>query len=181
MSKESIKKRREAFAKHLGSRDSLQIVIRGHLYIEAELVDLISDSVAMVRPEAIDFDSWSFPRKLEMAEALGLIESKNIGAFRSLNSLRNKLAHDLELEVSDAHVRDLYNSFSDLFKHLYGKPPTSSRKHKDALRQCIMVMWVHLNVIRQRQEELKGQWRQVRKEVAELRHTQKLRSTCNGF
>lgn len=168
MSEKSISKREEKFKKHLDEKDALQIVIRGHLYVEAELLDLLGESIAMVRPKAIDLGDLSFRKKIELAIALGLLAPENKRPFLELNALRNKVAHNLDLVISPDHIEKLYSSFSSFFKYLYGTKPSSFRYYKAILKQCLAVMWIHLNHSRLEQHRLKQKSEEDHKKVVEL-------------
>ncbi len=177
MSMDDITKRKALFSEHVNAPDPLQIIIRGQLHIEAELVELISDSIAVVRPEVLELDDWSYTRKLEMAAALGLIATDVIGSYKALNSLRNKIAHDLSIQISEKHARDLYNSFSPFFRYLYGAAPENFVSYTAVMRRCMKVMWVHLNKAREKQEELKKQMQRDHEEVIALLDEEAKRTT----
>ena len=174
MPEELLRKREKNFDKHLNETDTLQIVIRGHLYVEAELLDLLSESIAMVRPKAIDLADLSFRKKIEFAIALGLLAPENKRPFLELNALRNKVAHNLDLVISADHVEKFYGSFSKFFRFLYGTEPTSYRRYRVILRQCIRVMWVHLNQNRLEQHRLKAEMERDHIRVEEIMKKRKI-------
>ncbi len=163
-----FKHRLGKFAKHLKESDALQIIVRGHLYIEAELIELISESMAMVNPKAIDIADLSFRKKVELAISLGLLKPEEKKSFLELNALRNKVAHNLDIEIGSENAKKLYMSFSKFFKHLYGKEPKSFTKFRVILRQCVRVMWVHLNQGRINQHNLKLKIEAQNREIKEI-------------
>src|SRR5437016_971070 len=95
----------EGFLKALYTEDMLGAVIRTHLYIENALISFIATS--LVFPEEFDFSKLNFPQKINLAQAMGLLFPHEIPAYKSLNNLRNDLAHHLDYVVTEKDVRDL--------------------------------------------------------------------------
>jgi hypothetical protein len=91
-------------------RDSAtEIVLRGHLWGEAAIMELVEQS--MEEPSAFSkhLDRLGFPAKLALADALTGVAWQQ--PFLKLNSLRNMLAHQLRREIGLAEARDLLGSF----------------------------------------------------------------------
>jgi hypothetical protein len=93
----------ERFEKHLFEPESsFEILLRGHLWIE-NLVERILE-VNIVNPGILDFDRIGFRQKIDIAQAFGFIAPWDGHAFKALNRLRNKLAHDLMTEPSESEI-----------------------------------------------------------------------------
>jgi hypothetical protein len=93
----------------LARQDDVGLVLRGHLHIERELVNLAS---AMLPFHArCDWGKLSFRAKVELAYACGLpLDVKNL--LEKVGSLRNDFAHKLSARISKSAALDLYNSLS---------------------------------------------------------------------
>ncbi|MBL8596118.1 MAG: hypothetical protein JNL14_00100 [Devosia sp.] len=93
----------------LGSADALSAAIRGTLYVEEQLRELVRENVAY--PEALkrlelDYGGW-----LQLAVALGLNEDM-ARPMRTLGTIRNALAHRLDADVSEQEANNLYKAFA---------------------------------------------------------------------
>jgi hypothetical protein len=108
--------RHDQFFSHIHADDPLQIAIRGHLYIEGELTKLLNE--AFPKPEAIDLTRVSFPLKVDLAVAIGVLRPDEKPPYMTLNKLRNRLAHNLDAEVVKSDEMDLYNALSPYHKSL---------------------------------------------------------------
>jgi hypothetical protein len=94
---------KEQLHRHLHSGSSLAMLLKGHLWVEVMLEDAIREAV--FKPEHLDLDRLAFPAKVSLAAALDLVSEDDLPAYRKLNALRNRFAHDLkreELTSSDA-------------------------------------------------------------------------------
>jgi hypothetical protein len=82
----------------LESDSPLQMLLRGHLYVEAEMVALLAHGVK--KPDILRLDRMQFERKIKLAVALGLLDEYWMPALLQLNKERNKLAHHLDHHVT---------------------------------------------------------------------------------
>lgn len=98
----------DRFIDHINADDPLQIVIRGHLYVEAELITLISE--ALKDSEALDLSRLGFPTKIDLAVALGLLSRDEKAPYIYLNKLRNSLAHNLNSDIGEKEEQELFNT-----------------------------------------------------------------------
>ncbi|MCM3255561.1 hypothetical protein [Priestia aryabhattai] len=100
----------------------LQIVLRGHLYIENGIEKLLR--CALVKPDVIINDRFMFINKLNLAVAMDLIPQEVSVTLRYLNSkIRNKYAHNLEFEMTQKHLDDLISKFDKDTKKFYERAP----------------------------------------------------------
>src|SRR5450755_2483965 len=75
------------FIKHLTSEQPLEVLLRGHLWVEAELIAVLEDVLPF--PEQIDLGRVSFPQKVSLVAAHGFIRPGDVPGYMKLNSLRN--------------------------------------------------------------------------------------------
>ncbi len=131
---------------HLAKDDALQVVLRGHLYVEAFLNMLIAQSLK--RPESIR-SKFGFGQKVDLAIALGLIDEKWREPLIDLNDLRNDYAHEINLgtEVNKSRAMKMLGKFSAEFQitaaegwEIIGLTPL------DIVRRCIMELIGHLSI-----------------------------------
>jgi hypothetical protein len=97
------------FIADLQREDDLGLVVRGHLHIEHQLIELAAARLPFA--SRIDWNEISFRAKLEIAYACGLPEDRK-KLISSLNSLRNKFAHRLDATIHKADVVGIYNALS---------------------------------------------------------------------
>lgn len=87
------------------SDDNFQLLIRGHLYLEALLSEILQRSCP--NPDALDDVSSMFYRKVKIARALGRVSESVERVLLSINRARNKLAHSLDYELKFDAVFEL--------------------------------------------------------------------------
>jgi hypothetical protein len=91
------------FRRHIDTpANTLEVVIRGHLWIESLLNRLIEIEAA--DPAALDLERMGFRQKVDIAHAFGLLHPTDAVALRGLNRLRNTLAHTLAADPTDADL-----------------------------------------------------------------------------
>jgi hypothetical protein len=106
------------FQEHLKRANPLEILLRGHLWAESELIGIIEDTLP--HPERVELSRISFPLKVALVAANGYLEPDDVAAFLKLNSLRNKLAHNLHIELGEELVNELLASLSQRLRYMYG-------------------------------------------------------------
>lgn len=100
----------DQFISDLQREDDLGLVVRGHLHIEHQLVEVSSARLPFA--SRIDWSEISFRAKVEIAYACGLPEDRK-SLILKLNKLRNEVAHRLSASIDRHEVVDIYNSLSD--------------------------------------------------------------------
>jgi hypothetical protein len=146
----------EKFVDEINSPDLLNIILRAHLYIESRLIYLIKERLH--NPEALDFSKLNFPLKLKLCVALGVMESKELGAYLVLNELRNNIAHNLEPNIGRKEIEKFLSSLNNEQKKIY----FIDKKEGDHIynfRRGLAVLFVILNsriqILREEDEILK--------------------------
>lgn len=97
----------------LTASDDVTLVIRGHLVLESFLNRLLG----LTSPPACEeLDRLRFPQKLDVLIALGAIPAEARPAWRQVNGLRNRVAHDLDARLTQEEADDLLNCMPDLMR-----------------------------------------------------------------
>ena len=78
--------------------ENFQLFIRGHLYLEALLSEIIERSYR--QPDALNDIASMFYRKVKLVRAVDRISKPEEELLLGINRLRNKLAHKLEFFLS---------------------------------------------------------------------------------
>jgi hypothetical protein len=97
----------EQLKARISTGERWQQLLQAHLYFDHVITRLLVDELA--NPDAIDARRMSFLQKLRLTQALGLIPTDLASSVEFINGLRNKIAHDLDFEISDKDERDLAN------------------------------------------------------------------------
>lgn len=127
------------------TEDILAFIIRGHLYCEASLVELLRQSFK--NPDAVNIDRLTFSLKVNLCSALGSLTPDLRSGLLQLNSLRNKIAHNLEYEVQESDQVDLINTL----RSSLGEPGeyyfSRGVDFPNGLRRCIISLWIPLQLL----------------------------------
>jgi hypothetical protein len=100
---------RKQFKKHVSEGvDIFTIIIRAQLYLEHILITLLRE--AFVHPEALDLRRWTFPAKLDLCIAMGLVPSELRSAIAKINEMRNHVAHKLDFQLTETIKQELWQS-----------------------------------------------------------------------
>jgi hypothetical protein len=94
----------ERFYQFVNSDDELTLVVRGHLSLEAVL-NLILDR-ALPRGLGEELDSLRFPQRVDLALALGKLDTESRPVWMKINAIRNRFAHDFDAKITQAEARD---------------------------------------------------------------------------
>lgn len=98
------------FVEHTRGRSVVEVLLRGHLWLENAVIDLIEADVA--NPAALNMDRMTFANKVNLAEALGLLSPGDAATLRTLNKIRNRLAHNLHGEPTPEDLATLHRGLS---------------------------------------------------------------------
>lgn len=106
------------FLEHINTAAPLEMVLKGHLWVETVLIRLLEDLVQL--PREMEEARLSFVQKVRVACALGAISSEVIPSLLTLNRLRNKVAHDLDAAIGAAEEQALIDSLDQRTKLVAG-------------------------------------------------------------
>ena len=118
----------------------VHIAITGHVALER----VIDVSIVESLPNAEDFelDRVPFNQKLALAAALGILDKTSLPAYRSLNTIRNRFAHDLLLMLEEKTMRDLRNCLSSAQRSGLSQPQPSDPVV--CLREILSILYSEL-------------------------------------
>lgn len=133
------------FLDNIEKIDPLQIVVRGHLFLENELIHLLESTFP--QKDCLDSSELRFPVKIRLVGALGLLPQESIAVYLAFNSLRNKFAHRLNMEVTLDEINKLINSLSKQQSYVFWQRNKNTNIEVDyieCLRDIISIMFVEL-------------------------------------
>jgi hypothetical protein len=98
----------QPFLDYMNPSSDWERIIRAHVY--ADFVLYTSLEEAFEQKDVFDADRLTFPQKLRLVCALGVIPRDAIGPFGALNRVRNGLVHRVDAPLSEKDKMDLRNS-----------------------------------------------------------------------
>lgn len=98
---------REQFKTRISSEDRWQQLLQAHLYLDHVLTQMLLEELA--NPSAIHTNRMGFAQKLQLIDAMGLLPPDLLSCVEFINGIRNKIAHDLEFQISEKEEQDLKN------------------------------------------------------------------------
>ncbi|WP_280760312.1 hypothetical protein [Prescottella agglutinans] len=104
---------------HLAGTKVLEVMLKGHLWLESLLNKTLE--LTFTDPSAFDLDRAQFAQKVNLAQALGLIDSGEAASIRLVNKLRNRLAHELSGEPTLNELERLESSLVGVHKTAFEK------------------------------------------------------------
>jgi hypothetical protein len=137
------------FLKITDHDDLLIIVLRGHLYIEREINNLLKK---VYKDE--QYRNLLFSQKVDLCKSLGLIDSDRIPPLNKLNKHRNGYAHNLDFKIEEKDYEDLLSTLSkeakDQFEiELDGFYKLNQEKEKSLTnnyRVLLAAIWAELRI-----------------------------------
>ena len=100
----------EEWAELMKEQDAFKLAIRGHAALEAEMDTAIG--AAFVKEPPSSQELGTFPRRLKLAVAMGIIHPDLVSPFEALNELRNEIAHSVKKDVTAERTSRLVASFA---------------------------------------------------------------------
>ncbi|MCS6130431.1 hypothetical protein FDA33_17720 [Clostridium botulinum] len=112
---ENLIKRREvepkemnkAFMNDTKSSEILIIILKAHLYIERELIEMLTETI-------IDYkiiSTSTFRQKLDLANSMGLVDGY-YGVLGKVNSIRNGYAHNVNYRFGEKEFEDIISTLT---------------------------------------------------------------------
>ena len=133
------------FLDNIEQKDPLQIVVRGHLFLENELIHLLES--IFPQKDCLDPSDLRFPMKVKLVGAIGLLPKESLSIYLKFNSLRNKFAHRLDMEITLGEIEKLINSLSKHQSYVFekrNKDINIEEEYLEYLRDIISIMFVKL-------------------------------------
>ncbi|MET3657810.1 hypothetical protein [Sporosarcina psychrophila] len=134
----------KVFISDTDSDDELQVILRGHLYIEREITGMLR--IILEYPDEILSDRFMFMNKVNLAVALGIIKKEDKSVLNKVNSLRNKLAHKLNYSCNEKDYSGLSDSLRGKLKN-YSANHIAAIAEEDLLtriKNIIGVIWIYV-------------------------------------
>lgn len=129
------------------SEDITGICVKGHLFIENEMVHCLRTIVP--RHDASKL-GLSFRQKLDLLYAMAVISDDEWASYKTFNNIRNSIAHDSVEdrvpEVTPQQVQDLWNNRSLDSRDMYDDNTSPSADPREALREMMLIMMILLHV-----------------------------------
>jgi len=125
----------------------LQIVLRGHLYIERELTSFLE--IALEEPGELLKGRTFYGQKLNIARSIGILSKGDKKSFEKVGELRNSYAHKWGFELEESHFNKLVDSFSGKLKERYDhvKKKNSNESLATKVKIAIGTMWIYLRAL----------------------------------
>ncbi|MEK1832423.1 hypothetical protein AAAC51_36485 [Priestia megaterium] len=138
------------FVRDTAGDTALMIVLRGHIYIEHELEEMLK--IGLKEPGTIFKKDGNtrigFETKLNWAVAIGMLPKDARTAYVNLNTLRNKYAHKLDADLTDEDLKGIKDGFNTDINETYKQFLESSIDEQRnsstwKIRRMITVLWLH--------------------------------------
>jgi hypothetical protein len=97
----------ETFTGRVFKGDRWQQLLQAHLYFDHVITRMLEE--ALPNPDAMKLRRTTFSQKVQLLTAMDLLPSSLVPPVEYINSLRNKIAHQLNFEISDDAVANLIN------------------------------------------------------------------------
>jgi hypothetical protein len=149
----------ERFEAQIVEIDMLTLVIRAHLYLEHVLIHTLKDAFPV--PDAIQMRRLGFPAKLDLCIAMGLVPKEWSAAVLFINEMRNKVAHRLEFEFTEADRTKLLNLLPSDITQFFSDRLEKSKTDWVFLFRLIVL---HFDIARQKRKV-----RRIREKMSEER------------
>ena len=119
----------KAIERHLASSDEIALLLKGHLWAEALLVDTLTACLDF--PEEFPLLArMGFLEKVQLAKALGAVFWT--GSLVHLNGIRNKVGRRPEFEITEATVKGFFASFEPDFGQIENGDPRKRPKYDNS-------------------------------------------------
>ena len=104
------------------------VVLKGHLQIEHAIDRVIQSAVSA--PKYINNLQLNFDRKAKLCRSFAgcLADSPTWGLIKSINSLRNKLLHNLKNRGMESHIRNIIKTAKDEFPESFESDTRSAKR-----------------------------------------------------
>lgn len=107
----------EKARKELNSPDPISTILRGHLYVENSLDEMLK--IELKRSDLIDLSKINFSVKPRLCVALGIIDQRTSSLCLKINKIRNSLAHHLDNSIDKAVLDDLLSEYHPELRHSF--------------------------------------------------------------
>lgn len=137
----------KAFEEAMKGADMLSMIIRGHLYLEHALIQMLVEAMSL--PNVSLVRRMNFPMKLDMCIALGLLGEEWKAPVNKVNEMRNKVAHRLNFEFSQNEKDELFALFPPLVQQMTLDEVGAKDKSHLAWGNILRVLPIAMDIYRQ--------------------------------
>jgi hypothetical protein len=120
------------------------LIVRGHLYCESVLAELLRGNLK--HPDELSIDRFEFQSKVNLCCAMGLIDLSLKPGLTQLGKLRNKYVHQLDYEATEEDQADLVNAL----KSTIGMPAQYYLRRRtefpNGFRRSVIALWLPLEM-----------------------------------
>jgi hypothetical protein len=102
----------------LKSGENWAVIIHTHLYLDHILTQTLVG--ALMKPKALQVDRLSFSQKVAFLDALGLLSDELKPTVLAINKVRNKIAHEIDFNISAEDQNRLFSTVSSEAKGSFG-------------------------------------------------------------
>jgi len=147
---QDIHSQMDEFVRDTAADTALMIVLKGHIYIEHELEEMLK--IGLTEPGTIFKKDGNtrigFETKLNWAVAIGMLPMDVRAAYANLNTLRNKYAHKLDANLTDEDLKGIKDGFNtrvneNYKKFLEGATDEQRNSLTWMIRRMITVLWLN--------------------------------------
>lgn len=147
------------FRRAVDAVDVLNLVIRSHGELERALKVAISE--ALVDPHEIEMERMSFPLKVDLAVALGVIREDVRPLMIKLNRIRNTFAHDSRADFTDKEAAEVLGAFSPAHREGMRTHLDTAKSPREVLRIGFVLAFCEATTAADRVRELKQRRREL--------------------
>ncbi len=121
----------------------LDSILKAHLFIERLVDSLIEEKLD--KPESFLKNQVSFNLKVDLAHSLGVLTDRLVSSIKSLNSIRNKYAHNLDYQVSFDELNSLKLNWAEVQNETFDAAKTKGIEDATMIA-CLFFCWSLLNL-----------------------------------
>src|SRR5262249_35601988 len=121
-------------------------LLQAHLYFDHVITRMLEE--ALPNPYAMKLRRTSFSQKVQLISAMNLLPSSLIPCIEFINGLRNKIAHELNFEISDEAVNNLINCTPKRLRQVALEQRTPADRPL-SLNEVLHILLIQLETFRQ--------------------------------
>ncbi len=99
---------KDNFIKTIASREIMVVILKGHLYLENSLQELLCEVIDINAMET----EMSFKQKMDLAKSLGLVDDYTYRPLHKFNKIRNAYSHNVNYKFDESEYDDLLSTLS---------------------------------------------------------------------
>jgi hypothetical protein len=128
------------------TEDAFVLLVRGHLYCESSLAELLR--LNFKHPTEVKIDRLDYQAKVNLCSAMGVFDPLTLGpGLSKLGVIRNKYVHQLDYVASEQDQTDFINTL----KATLGNPAQFYFRREvdypNGLCRCVLALWLPLEIL----------------------------------